>query len=122
DETPPCAANPNSFREQTPKLATSSRERNQQDLRGRLADPSFQPHLLTLVSLLHVLEGVKELPIPQRSRGLLEHHQRHHALVHEQPKIVEIKQQIEAGLAAINEQRPVATLSLALGPISVLRH
>jgi hypothetical protein len=42
---------------------------------------------LTLVSSLHLLEGLKELLIPQRPRGLLEHHQRYHALIHEQPKI-----------------------------------
>jgi hypothetical protein len=38
---------------------------------------------LTLVSSLHLLEGLKELLIPQRPRGLLEHHQRYHALIHE---------------------------------------
>jgi hypothetical protein len=75
---------------------------------------------LTLVSILHVLESLKKLLIPQRAGGLLEHHQRHHALIHEQPNIVQITHQIEPALAAVNEQCLVKPLRLTLAPLAVL--
>src|SRR4051812_22373506 len=89
----------------SPLVIPKQLDRYDQRLRSSLADASLEPCLLTLVSLLHVLERLEEVIIAKRARGLLKHIERHHALIDEKPKVVKVSKEIKPALLAFHQKR-----------------
>ena len=51
--------------------------------------------------------------IPKCARRLLEHIERHHAFIHEQPEVVQVAKQVEPALLAFDEELKSAKIDLS---------
>src|SRR5436190_3126560 len=87
-----------------------------------LIDSCFQPRQLTLVTILHLLKRAEQFLVAKCAGRLLKDEQRHHALIYEQPEIMEVSEHVKSTLASFHKQGFVEALRLAFPALAVLRN